>query len=102
MVTAAPSASSRRTMACPRAPVPPVTMAARRPVMRAGRLVDRGGRHHDGGALDLVVANLGDVEIVEVGAQLLERLLERGQGLARLRERRRAREQVVLHVRMVD
>src|SRR5262245_735220 len=60
----------------------------------------RGG--HDRGTLDLVVADLADVELLEVLAELLEGLLERRQRLARARERGRAREQVVLHVGMVD
>src|SRR5262249_16167916 len=60
----------------------------------------RGG--HDRGALDLVVADLADVELLEVVAQLLEGLLERRKRLARTRERGRARGEAVLDVGMVD
>src|SRR5262249_41592642 len=141
--TLAPSARSRKTTACPSAPVPPVTTATR-PVIGAGTVgpaltegglrqarpgsarrysargvsqarlgvhglaepgflassLGRGG--HDRGALDLVVADLADVELLEVVAELLEGLLERRQRLARARERGRAREEVVLDVGMVD
>src|SRR6266478_751650 len=61
-----------------------------------------GGRGHDRGALDLVVADFAHVELVEVVLQLLEGLLERRKRLARAGERGRAREEVVLHVGMVD
>src|SRR5262249_31720473 len=60
------------------------------------------GRGHDRGALDLVVTDLADVELLEVLAELLEGLLERGEGLPRARERRRAGQEVVLHVGVVD
>src|SRR6266478_7439419 len=46
-----------------------------------------GGRGHDRGALDLVVADLAHVELVEVVLQLLECLLERRKRLARAGER---------------
>src|SRR6185503_13678358 len=94
--TVPPSRRKRWTIAWPRAPLPPVTSATR------GTSVRRGRGHHDGRALDLVVAHLGDVEVLEGLAQLLEGLLEGRQRLARARQRRGAREQVVLHVRMVD
>src|SRR2546426_9035983 len=95
--TTAPSARKRGVTAWPRAPLPPVTMAT-----RATTLFRRRRRQHDARALDLVVAHLRHVELLEVVLQLLERLLEGGQRLARLGQRRRAREQVVLHVGMVD
>src|SRR5215468_10522269 len=69
---------------------------------RAMRELARRGRAHDGGALDVVVADLGDVEALDVLHQLLEGLIERRQGLALAGERRGAREDVVLHVGMVD
>src|SRR2546426_3448235 len=95
--TTAPSARKRRVTAWPRAPLPPVTMAT-----RATTLFRRRRRQHDARALDLVVAHLRHVELLEVLLQPLEGLLERRQRLARLGQRRRAREQVVLHVGMVD
>src|ERR1051326_4987591 len=57
---------------------------------------------HDGAALDVFVAHLPDVEALDVLAELLERRLERRQRLALARERGGAREDVVLHVRVVD
>src|SRR5439155_23817128 len=95
--TAAPSARKRWTIAWPSAPLPPVTRAT-----RGMGSVRRGRGHHDGRPLDLVIAHLGHVEVLERFAQPLERLLERRQGLARARQRRGPGEQVVLHVRMVD
>src|SRR5712691_3609317 len=62
----------------------------------------RGGRRHDGGALDVLVAHLGHVEGLEVLDQLLEGLLEAGQRLALPGQRRGAREDEVLHVRVID
>src|SRR3989442_4125317 len=59
-------------------------------------------RGHDRGALDLVVPDLRHVEGLEVVLELLECLLERGQRLARAGERRRAREDIVLDVRVSD
>src|SRR5436309_1997408 len=94
--TTAPSARKRRVMAWPRAPLPPVTRTTRATLLPGRR------RHHDGRALDLVVADLRNVELLEVVLELLERLLERRQGLAGLRERRRPRQHVVLHVRVID
>src|SRR5262249_19044768 len=76
------------------------TSASERRVGRATALA-RGGRCHDGGALDVLVADLGDVEGLQVLDQLLERLLEAGQRLALARERGGAGEDEVLHVRMV-
>src|SRR5206468_1320307 len=67
-----------------------------------GRSLGRRGNRHDRGALDLVVAHLGDVERLEVLAELLEGLLERRQRLARPGEGRGAGQHVVLHVRVVD
>src|SRR6185436_7754727 len=95
--TTPPSPSSRSVTAWPRAPAPPVTIAT-----RGIALLHRGRRHHDGRALDLVVADLGHVEVLQAAAQLLERLLERGQRLAGPGQRRGAGEQIVLHVGMVD
>src|SRR6267142_563145 len=57
---------------------------------------------HDRGALNFVVTDLAHVERFEVVPQLLEGLLERRQRLARARERRRAGQEVVLHVGVVD
>src|SRR5436190_10079146 len=95
--TMAPSARKRRVMAWPSAPLPPVTRTT-----RANGLLRRRRRQHDRRALDLVVAQLRDVELLEVVPELLERLLERGQRFARPRERRGACQQIVLHVRVVD
>src|SRR6266403_2131758 len=77
--TIAPSARSRRVTACPSAPVPPVTTAT-----RAARTVMTYSAEED------------------ILAELLEGLLERRQRLPRARERRRAREEVVFHVGVVD
>src|SRR5882724_11047367 len=57
---------------------------------------------HDRGALNFVVTDLAHVERFEVVPKLLEGLLERRQRLARARERRRAGQEVVLHVGVVD
>src|SRR5690242_3161590 len=82
--------------------------ADRREAISAGAsLVGRGTRSprrhgHDGRALDVLVAHLGDVEGLDVVDQLPERLLEPGQRLALAGEGGGAREHVVLHVRMVD
>src|SRR5207249_11692177 len=95
--TMAPSARKRRVMAWPSAPLPPVTRTT-----RANALLRRRRRQHDRRALDLVVAHLRDVELLEVVPELLERLLERGQRFARPRERRGACQQIALHVRVVD
>src|SRR5215470_6612667 len=69
---------------------------------RAMRELARRGRAHDGGALDVVVPDLGDVEALDVLHELLEGLVEGRQGLALAREWRGAREHVVLHVRVID
>src|SRR5436190_8930911 len=61
-----------------------------------------GRRAHDGRALDVLVPDLGDVEALDVVDELLEGLVEGRQGLALSRERRGAREDEVLHVRVVD
>src|SRR5437879_3475430 len=60
------------------------------------------GDRHDRRALDLVVTDPGDVERLEVRAELLEGLLEGRQRFARPGERRGAGQHVVLHVRVVD
>src|SRR3989449_32591 len=125
--TIAPSARNRSVTAWPSAPVPPVTIATRFcsggrgagafggwPETRGdaassgmslfipqGRSLARGDRH-DRRALDLVVTDPGDVERLEVRAELLEGLLEGRQRFARPGERRGAGQHVVLHVRVVD
>src|SRR5262250_1117221 len=69
----------------------------------AGRGTRSARRHgHDGRALDVLVADLRDVEGLDVVDQLPEGLLEAGQRLALTGERRGAGEHVVLHVGMVD
>src|SRR3989454_49344 len=60
------------------------------------------GDRHDRRALDLVVTDPGDVERLEVRAELLEGLLEGRQRFARPGERRGAGQHVVLHVGVVD
>src|SRR5947209_160446 len=125
--TLAPSVRNRSVTAWPSAPVPPVTIATRFcsgvreagatggwPEARGdaassgmsrftlpGRSLARGDRH-DRRALDLVVTDPGDVERLEVRAELLEGLLEGRQRFARPGERRGASQHVVLHVRVVD
>src|SRR5438552_3378550 len=124
--TIAPSARNRSVTAWPSAPVPPVTIATRFcsgvrgacafggwPETRGApassgmsRFVPtcslaRGDRH-DRRALDLVVTDPGDVERLEVRAELLEGLLEGRQRFARPGERRGPSQHVVLHVRVVD
>src|SRR6185295_6128437 len=71
-------------------------------VGRAMLSLARGGRPHDGGALDVLVAHLADVEALDVLDELLEGLLEAGQRLALARQRGGAGEDEVLHVGMVD
>src|SRR6267143_1026959 len=95
--TAAPSARRRSVTAWPRAPVPPVTIATR---FSSGLF--SGGRSHDGGALDVGVADLRHIERLEVLAKLPERLVEGRERLALAGEGRRPRQHVVLHVRVVD
>ena len=53
-------------------------------------------------ALDVLVAHLGDVEVVEIRGELPERLVEARQRLALAGERRGAGEHEVLHVGMID
>src|SRR2546430_1771339 len=62
----------------------------------------RRGDRHDRRALDLVVTDPGNVERLEVRAELLEGLLEGRQCFARPGERRGEGQHVVLHVRVVD
>src|SRR4030095_2185406 len=85
--------------------------ALRRPAMSGsaslgGRamsdLLSGGGGGHDGRALDLFVADLRHVEALDVVHELLEGLVEGGQGLALTGEGRGAREDEVLDVGMVD
>src|SRR6185503_10636118 len=59
-------------------------------------------RGKDAGALHVLVANFGHVELLDVGGELLERLLEGRQSLALAGERCRPREDEILHVRVVD
>src|SRR5260370_37089700 len=68
-----------------------------------GRAIGSAGRHgHDGRALDVLVADLGDVEGLDVVDELPERLLEAGEGLALPGERRGAGEDEGLDVRVAD
>src|SRR5579871_5307899 len=62
----------------------------------------RGGRGHDRGALNVLVPDLVDVERFDVAAEPREGLIEAGQRLALTRQGRRAREHVVLDVRVAD
>src|SRR5262252_7594433 len=62
----------------------------------------RGRRRHDRRALDVLIADFAHVEGFEILGQLLEGLIEARKRLALPGERRRPREDVVLHVGMID
>src|SRR6266545_1151630 len=69
----------------------------------ASAVMSLGARdRHDGRALDVLVADLADLEVREAVAELAEGLLERGERLAGTRQRRGAGQHVVLHVGVID
>src|SRR5437667_203132 len=59
-------------------------------------------RAHEGRTRDVLVADLGDIEALEALGELPERDLEGREGLAGARQRRRAGQDEVLHVGVVD